>query len=326
MSNLLLMDGFKFDLRVYVLITCIDPLRIFVYNNGLVRLATCQYTSPETGNLTNQYMHLTNYSVNKSSENYNKSPERGSKRDFTALNSWLLSQGLNSTKLWNDIDDIIIKTIISVYPILKEKYEDLLPEHYHHNVSASFEILGFDILIDSTMKPFLLEVNRSPSFNIAGIVDERVKRTLIYDTFKILNLNQNRKSILFPSNDDSENQSSNSQFGSTNDSNDMNFSTPTRHEYHKGKITLTSDDTQSYERSKSQPSSNDIKHSKITNSAAGNRQKTVTIKEQIKWETRHLGNYRLIYPNNESYTYSKFIHYIFTVPEMYTDKKRTQSN
>ena len=33
----LLLDGFKLDLRVYVLVTACNPLRIFVYKDGLVR-------------------------------------------------------------------------------------------------------------------------------------------------------------------------------------------------------------------------------------------------------------------------------------------------
>lgn len=32
-----LVDGFKFDMRVYTLVTSCDPLRVFVYNDGLVR-------------------------------------------------------------------------------------------------------------------------------------------------------------------------------------------------------------------------------------------------------------------------------------------------
>ena len=35
-----LIDGFKFDLRIYALITCVNPLRVYVYKDGIVRLAT----------------------------------------------------------------------------------------------------------------------------------------------------------------------------------------------------------------------------------------------------------------------------------------------
>ena len=42
-SNPLLVNRHKFDLRVYVLLTCIDPLRIYVYNEGLVRFASEPY-------------------------------------------------------------------------------------------------------------------------------------------------------------------------------------------------------------------------------------------------------------------------------------------
>lgn len=38
--NPYLIDGLKFDLRIYVLITCINPLRVYIYNDGIVRFAT----------------------------------------------------------------------------------------------------------------------------------------------------------------------------------------------------------------------------------------------------------------------------------------------
>ena len=43
----------------------INPLRIYVYEEGLVRLATVKYTPIVGGNKSNQYTHLTNYSLNK---------------------------------------------------------------------------------------------------------------------------------------------------------------------------------------------------------------------------------------------------------------------
>ncbi len=50
----LLLDGFKLDLRVYVLITSCNPLRIFVYKDGLVRLSTQLYTTPTDENIVGQ--------------------------------------------------------------------------------------------------------------------------------------------------------------------------------------------------------------------------------------------------------------------------------
>ena len=45
-----------------------------------------------------------------------------------------------------------------------------------------FEILGFDIFIDDTFKPWLLEVNHVPSFNTDTAVDREIKEGLIKDT------------------------------------------------------------------------------------------------------------------------------------------------
>lgn len=66
-GNPLLINGLKFDLRIYVTVTCFNPLRIYVYREGLARFATEMYTGD---NLKNRFMHLTNYSVNKKNQNF----------------------------------------------------------------------------------------------------------------------------------------------------------------------------------------------------------------------------------------------------------------
>ena len=66
----LLIDGFKFDLRIYVLITSVKPLRMYLFHDGLVRLCTEEYVKPTKQNLSNVTMHLTNYSLNKHSDAY----------------------------------------------------------------------------------------------------------------------------------------------------------------------------------------------------------------------------------------------------------------
>lgn len=64
-DNPLLVEGYKFDLRVYVLIGSIDPLRIYIYHDGLARFATELYESATRNNFRSTYQHLTNYAINK---------------------------------------------------------------------------------------------------------------------------------------------------------------------------------------------------------------------------------------------------------------------
>ncbi|XP_076980332.1 tubulin polyglutamylase TTLL13 isoform X9 [Tamandua tetradactyla] len=79
-SKPFLIDGFKFDMRIYVLITSCDPLRIFMYEEGLARFATMPYMEPSHNNLDNVCMHLTNYAINKHNENFVRDDAVGSKR------------------------------------------------------------------------------------------------------------------------------------------------------------------------------------------------------------------------------------------------------
>ncbi|XP_023262611.1 tubulin polyglutamylase TTLL6 [Seriola lalandi dorsalis] len=185
-SRPLIIDGYKFDLRIYVLVTSCDPFSIFMFKEGLARFCTTQYNEPTHSNVEDVCMHLTNYSINKHSENFLRDEDTGSKRKLSTLNKHLESISCNTEKLWNDIEDVIIKTLISAHPILKHNYHTCFPNHT--TGSACFEILGFDVLLDHRLRPWVLEVNHSPSFTTDSQLDREVKNALLYDTLVLINL------------------------------------------------------------------------------------------------------------------------------------------
>ena len=59
-----LINGLKYDLRVYVLVTSYCPLKVYMYNDGLVRFATEPYNL-DPKNINQKFVHLTNFSINK---------------------------------------------------------------------------------------------------------------------------------------------------------------------------------------------------------------------------------------------------------------------
>ena len=126
-----LINGYKYDMRVYVLVVSFDPLVIYMYKDGLVRFATEKYSLKSNG-LSHQWIHLTNYSVNKKSEGYvknqekdveteekaNEEKEHTSKWSYSQLKAKLIAEGANWDRIENEIKDVMIKTIISVESII----------------------------------------------------------------------------------------------------------------------------------------------------------------------------------------------------------------
>lgn len=64
------MEKMKFDLRLYVLVLGVDPLRIYLSKEGLARLSTKIYEEVNDNNFEDMQMHLTNYAINKHSSKF----------------------------------------------------------------------------------------------------------------------------------------------------------------------------------------------------------------------------------------------------------------
>lgn len=191
-----LIDGLKFDLRLYVLVASCQPLRVFLHKEGLVRFATEPYVQPTAYNLNKSCMHLTNYAINKNNpkfifnqtENDNFS---GHKRSLSAFMNYLESKGEDTETLMKHIHDMIIKTLCMVQPLVSHLYRSSHPSEVTHTIC--FQILGFDVFLDHKLKPHLIEVNHTPSFTTDTPLDSTVKSTVIGDALRMLGLKEGNR-------------------------------------------------------------------------------------------------------------------------------------
>ena len=84
-------------------------------------------------------MHLTNYAINKNSNKFifNESEtemSQGHKRSLTSVLLQLKELGLDTTKIWSDICDCVVKTLISVQPILGHTYRSCQPRNISNDM------------------------------------------------------------------------------------------------------------------------------------------------------------------------------------------------
>lgn len=88
---------------------------------------------------------------------------------------------MNYNAVMYRIKEVMIKTLISIEPHV---YNATVRNTKHRNVC--FELFGFDILLDSKLKPWLLEVNISPSLSSSSPLDKKIKTVLICDTLNLV--------------------------------------------------------------------------------------------------------------------------------------------
>uniref|UniRef100_A0A8D8YG70 Polyglutamylase complex subunit TTLL1 n=2 Tax=Cacopsylla melanoneura TaxID=428564 RepID=A0A8D8YG70_9HEMI len=183
-DNPLLIGGKKFDLRLYVLVTSFRPLKCYLFKLGFCRFCTVKYDKNIT-ELDNMYVHLTNVSVQKHGADYNTI--HGGKMNLQNLRLYLEStRGKDITnKLFTNISWLIVHSLKSVSYIMA-------------NDKHCFECYGYDIIIDNRLKPWLIEVNASPSLTCTTVNDRILKYKLIDNILNIVMATKARKSAADP--------------------------------------------------------------------------------------------------------------------------------
>uniref|UniRef100_A0A8C5QFN5 Tubulin--tyrosine ligase-like protein 9 n=1 Tax=Leptobrachium leishanense TaxID=445787 RepID=A0A8C5QFN5_9ANUR len=171
-ENPYLVGGRKFDLRVYVLVTSYIPLRAWLYRDGFARFSNTRYT---LRSIDDNYIHLTNVAIQKTAPEYD--PEKGCKWMIQRLRLFLMARhGPGKVEnLFQEMDNLFIKSLQSVQKVII-------------NDKHCFELYGFDILLDEDLKPWLLEVNASPSLTASNQEDYDLKCRLLDDTLHVVDM------------------------------------------------------------------------------------------------------------------------------------------
>jgi hypothetical protein len=178
-GNPLLINGFKFDLRFYVAVVSLDPLRVYLYDNGYVRIAVNPYEE-NARNLDVLTAHVTNVGVNKDTEGFRETEDvnsdgTGNKWSHRPLWPFLEKQGLDVAAIRESIEDAIVQVVLAAYKTLLEQ-----PNHRN-----AFELFGFDVMIDADQNVYVLEVNVSPALGTASPLDQAIKTPLVVDFFNL---------------------------------------------------------------------------------------------------------------------------------------------
>jgi len=180
LKNPLLLNGYKFDLRIYVLVTSVNPLEVFIYKEGFGRFSTQPYTL-NPSDKANKYIHLTNVSINKYNlQNYDvEAKDRifgGTKVSLGTLKKTFCDD-LNidwDAQIWGQIKSTCLKALVAAQNDIE------------YNPSC-FDLYGFDVIFDEDLRCWLLEINSSPSLACDTLLDDMIKQRLIDDTIDLVN-------------------------------------------------------------------------------------------------------------------------------------------
>ena len=168
LKNPLLLNGYKFDLRIYVLVTSVNPLEMFIYKEGFGRFSTVPFNL-DPNDKANKYIHLTNVSINKYNmknhdETNNDEIYGGTKVTLETLKKRIEKDyNINwDRQIWDQIVDVCLKAMVAAQNDIS------------YNPSC-FELYGFDVIFDTDFKVWLLEINSSPSLSRDTLLDDMIK-------------------------------------------------------------------------------------------------------------------------------------------------------
>eukprot|EP00658_Telonema_sp_P-2_P054625 TRINITY_DN43458_c0_g1_i1.p1 TRINITY_DN43458_c0_g1~~TRINITY_DN43458_c0_g1_i1.p1 ORF type:complete len:461 (-),score=93.54 TRINITY_DN43458_c0_g1_i1:114-1496(-) len=176
-SNPYLVGGRKFDLRLYALVTSFSPLTLWMSRNGFARFSNSRFSMAKA-EIKNALVHLTNVAIQSQDAAYDS--EVGCKWGVQSLRKHIaFRHGEEATnRCFHEMQNVIIRSLLAVQKVII-------------NDKNCFELYGYDLMIDSNLKPYLIEVNASPSISADTEDDYALKFGLLDDLMTIIDMEGN---------------------------------------------------------------------------------------------------------------------------------------
>jgi tetratricopeptide (TPR) repeat protein len=179
-----LIEGRKGHCRIYCLVTSAEPLRAYVYREGIVRIAPELYDpSPESGGGVS--MHVTNTALHLDHPGLNISPDAsqddtGAIRSLSALLRRMTADGLDGEKAFGEIKALVEWVVRMIAA------EGLFARQAASGPARAFphKLFGMDVLIDEAGHPWLIEMQRTPAARGAPLV-EKINAEMYITSFRM---------------------------------------------------------------------------------------------------------------------------------------------
>ncbi|CAD8066522.1 unnamed protein product [Paramecium primaurelia] len=178
-ENPLIIKNRKFDIRQWILVTELVPLKIYFYNECYVRFSAEEF---DIDQFHNRFAHLTNNAIAKYSQKFHKSEIKGNMWTQDDFQQYLIEEfgwDVFAERIQPKFKEIVINSLRCCSDQLK-------------NRKRSFEVYGYDFMIDDQFNSWLIEVNMSPSSDTTTPVTAQIIPKMLEDIVKVVVDNQNK--------------------------------------------------------------------------------------------------------------------------------------
>jgi len=168
-ENPLIIKNRKFDIRQWVLVTCLNPLTIWMWKEPYLRFGAEDYIMDDLNNI---YSHLTNNSIAKHSTQFKN--EKKFEGDMWTCKEF---SDFIGERRWEEIHEKIKNAIICSFYAA------------HHEIKQrenSHELYGYDFMIDEDYNVYLIEVNASPALDYSTKITKDAVKDMVKDLIKLV--------------------------------------------------------------------------------------------------------------------------------------------